>query len=373
MITIIEITSAKEWRKFFQFPLHIYKDNPYYVPSLLSDEKWNFNEKKNPAYYHMESIAFLAYRDKKVVGRVAGLINHKLNENKKIKYARFTRYDVIDDIEVSRALIDAVQQWALKKGMDTLIGPIGFSDLDKQGLLVEGFDQLNMFITLYNHPYYSTHLESLGFVKDVDWVEYKVYVPKEIDSRIDKIASIAQKRGGYTLLQFKRKKEVIPYAFKMFRMYNDSFAKLYGFYPLNEKQIEAAINQFYSLVSLDYLYIVVNTEDEVVGFGIMAPSLALAIKKSSGRLFPFGFIRILRALKKSTVLDMFLIAVKPEYFGRGVNALILQEGMKKAIENNIIYAETGPELEENIEVQSQWKGFTTEQHKRRRCYIKKIG
>ncbi len=372
MITIKQVSSNRDWNVFFDFPNKLYKDNPYYVPALIFDEKWNFNPKKNPAYEYVETIAYLAFKDDKVVGRIAALINHKLNKLKNQKYMRFNRFDVIDDIEVSRLLTEKVTSWGKEKGMEFIIGPIGFSDLDKQGLLIEGFDQKGMFITLYNHPYYLAHLEQLGFAKDIDWVEFKVYVPKEPDPRIERICNIATKRHGYRLLEFKKKKEVIPYAYKMFRMYNDSFANLYGFCPLSEGQIEMAIKQFFSLVSLEYIFIVVDKEDDVIGFGIMAPSLSDAIKKSNGRLLPFGLLRIFKALKVHDVLDMYLIAVKPEYLGRGVNAVIMNEGIKTAIANKVQFAETGPELEDNENVKTMWDSFKTEQHKRRRCFIKSI-
>jgi GNAT superfamily N-acetyltransferase len=216
------------------------------------------------------------------------------------------------------------------------------------------------------------HLSQLGFVKDVDWVEYKVFVPEQPDPRIERVCDLACKRNGYELLTFKRKKQVIPYAWEMFHMYNDSFAELYGFCPLSDGQIEMAIKQFISLVSLDYVSIVVDKNKQVIGFGIMVPSLAEAVKKSNGRLLPLGFLRITRALRKYDVLDMYLIAVKPEYLGRGVNAVIMNEGIKKAIANGVKYAETGPELEYNDKVRSQWKAFKTDQHKRRRCYTKSI-
>ncbi len=372
MITIQEVTTKRDWNIFFNFSINLYKDNPYYVPSLIFDEKWNFNPKKNPAYEYVETICYLAYKDDQVVGRVAGLINHKLNELKQEKNVRFHRYDVVDDVEVSKKLIEAIERWGKAKGMDTLIGPIGFSDLDKQGLLVEGFDQPGLFITLYNHPYYKEHLQQIGFKKDVDWLEYKVYVPAQTDERIERICDIAQKRHGYRLLHFTRKKDVIPYAWEMFRMFNDSFAHLYGFCPLSEGQIEMTIKQFISLVSLEYVLIVVDKQNTVIGFGIMVPSLAEAVKKSNGRLFPLGLLRITRALKNHDVLDMYLIAVKPEYLGRGVNAIIMNESIKRAIANGVVYAETGPELEDNVNVQSLWKSFKTEQHKRRRCFTKSI-
>jgi hypothetical protein len=273
---------------------------------------------------------------------------------------------------VTKELVEAVSVWAKEKGMDTLIGPIGFSDLDKQGLLIEGFDQPGMFITLYNHPYYKDHLEQLGFEKDIDWIEFKITVPEKVDERIERICDIAQNRHGYRLLSYKRKKDVIPYVRKMFRMYNDSFANLYGFCPLTDAQIEMAIKQFVSLVSLEYVLIVVDKQDEVLGFGLMVPSLAQAVKASKGKLFPLGWLRIMRALKTHTILDMYIIAVKPEYLGRGVNAVIMNEGIKRAIANHVQFAETGPELEDNMNVQTQWKSFEHVQHKRRRCYKKSI-
>jgi hypothetical protein len=372
MITIHSVSSYRDWNAFFTFPNKLYKDNPYYVPTLLLDEKSNFDPKKNPAFEYTDCVAFLAKKDGKVVGRIAALINHKLNKAQQKSYMRFTRYDVIDDSEVSRLLFEKIFAWGKEKGMDTVIGPIGFSDLDKQGLLVEGFDQVGMFITLYNHPYYQRHLEQLGFSKDVDWVEYKVFVPEQVDPRIERISEIAQKRHGYRLLSFSSKKEVLPYAHQMFHMYNDSFADFYGFCPLTDGQIDLTIKQFLSLVSLEYLYIVADAANEIIGFGIMVPSLVQAMQKSHGRLFPLGFARILRSLKQHDVLDLYLIAVKPTHLGRGVNAIILHEGIKRAIANGVRYAETGPELEYNDNVQTQWKSFKTEQHKRRRCYIRSL-
>ncbi|MGM0432045.1 MAG: N-acetyltransferase [Spirochaetota bacterium] len=372
MITVESVKTKGDYRKFFTFPIQLYKDQPYYIPSLLYDEKWNFNPKKNPAYEFCETICFLAREDGKVVGRIAGLINHNINKAEGSQTVRFTRFDVIDNLEVSRQLIEAVAQWGQNKGMDKLIGPMGFSDLDKQGLLVEGFDQPGMFITTYNFPYYKEHLEALGFQKEVDWVEFKIEVPEQPNQRIERLCEIAKKRQGYKLLNFRNKKEVIPYAYKMFEMYNEAFAPLYGYAPLNQAQIEMVIKQFISLVSLEYVFVVVNSADDVIGFGIMVPSLSEPVRKSKGRLLPLGWWRIMRALKHHEVLDMYLIAVKPSYAGRGVNAVIMNEGIKRAIANGVKYAETGPELEDNANVQTQWDAFHTERHKRRRCYSKAL-
>ncbi len=372
MITVREATTKRDINRFFTFPIELYKDNPYYVPGLIYDEKGTFNKKKNPVYEHAESILFLAERDGEVVGRAAGIINHKLNEHQGIKDVRLSRYDIIDDLEVSRALIDKVTEWGKSKGMTRMIGPMGFSDLDKQGLLIEGFDQLGMFITLYNHPYYKDHLEALGFEKEVDWVEFKIFTPEYLDPKIERVTEIAMKRNGYKLLTFEKKKDAIPYARRAFYMYNEAFAKIYGFYPQTDAQIEALIDEFIMIVTAEYFFIVTDKDDEVIGFGLMVPSLSEAVQKSKGRLFPTGLLRIKKALKQHSILDMYLIAVKPEYLGRGVNALILNAGIKKAMESGASFAETGPELEDNMNVQTQWKTFKTEQHKRRRCYKKDI-
>ena len=368
MIIVKPVVTRKEWNAFFTFPNSLYKGNKYFVPYLITDEKNTFTPEKNPAYEYCDTRLFLAYKGKKVVGRIAGLINNKLNAMNEMKQMRFTRWDVIDDIEVSRALFEAVFAWGKEKGMTEIIGPIGFSDLDKQGLLVEGFDQVGMFITLYNHPYYHEHLTHLGFEKDIDWIEYKVYIPKELIPRVQQISEMAQERHGYRLLEFAKKKKVIPYAKEIFHMYNESYAHLYGFCPLTDGQIDMAVDQFFMVAQLDYIYVVVDKEDAVIGFGLLIPSLSKAMQKSNGRLFPTGLVRILWSLKRYDVLDMYLIAVKPEYFGRGVNAIILHEGIKKAIEHNVVFAKTGPMLENNAYIQTQWRIFETEQDKRRRRY-----
>ncbi len=372
MITIEPVRTRRDIHLFHTFPLELYRGNPYFVPSLIFDEKQNFNPKKNPAYDHVETVCFLAYRDGEVVGRISGLINHRLNEQKDELVVRFHRFDVVDDIEVTRALMASVEQWGASRGMDRIIGPIGFSDVDREGMLVEGFDQPGMFITIYNYPYYPQHMEKLGFQKDADWVEYLITVPKQQNERIQRICDLAVKRYGYRLLTFTKKKRAFPYIRRAFVMYNDAFAHLYGFYPLSEAQVELVIRQFVNLVNLEYVFIVENKEGEVIGLGIMVPSLSDALRKSQGRLLPAGWLRILKALKQHTVLDLYLIAVKPEYQGRGVNAVILNEGIKRAVANGVLYAETGPELEDNQNVQSQWKNFEHRQHKRRRCYSKRI-
>ncbi len=368
MITIKEISKKRDLKKFIDFPIKLYKDNKYYIPPFFGDELNLLNKKKNPAYDYCETKFFLAYKNNKIVGRICGLINHAYNEKKNLKQIRFNRFDVIDDLEVSKLLFEQVIAWAKERGLNEVIGPIGFNDLDKQGMLVEGFEEYSNTITLYNHPYYPKHLEELGFAKEVDWVEYQIFTPKDLGERVNRLSNLITKRYGYKVIKLKRKKDIPPYVTKAFHIINEAFEHLYGVVPIRENQIELIVEQFVALLRTEFLYLVVDKNDELIGFGVLAPSLNRATKKSNGRLFPFGFIRVLRDLKKSDVLDMYLIAVKPKYQNLGVNALILAEGIKSAIRNNVRLAETGPELENNSQVQALWKEFEYRQHRRRRCY-----
>lgn len=372
MVQIKEVKTKSQLKTFVEFPNKLYKNNPYYSPTLDIDELMNFNPKKNAAYEYCETKLFLAYVDGRLAGRICGLINHSYNKKKNFKQIRFTRFDFIDDFEVSKALMDEVIKMAKENDLDQIIGPIGFCDLDKQGMLVEGFEEKNLFITTYNHAYYVTHMEQLGFKKDADWLEFQIKPPKESFERIDRISSAVQKRYNYHLVEFKKKKELKPYIPKVFDVLNEAYKDLYGVVYLTPKQIEMYVNQFIMLVQLDYVYIVENKDNEVIGVGLMVPSLADAVKKSNGKLFPIGWYRILRALKKVDVLDMYLIGVRPEYQGTGVNALIMSEAIKRVINNGITLAETGPQLEENNKIHDNFKMFDIRQHRRRRCYIKDI-
>lgn len=369
MIIIKEVISKKDLKKFVLFPVELYKNNPYYVPPIIIDEMSMFNKKKNPAYEFCETRLFLAYKDNKIVGRVAGLINHAYIKKVNKPVMRFTRFDVIDDIEVSKALIEEVKLWAKERNLKYLMGPIGFTDIDIQGMLVEGFNELNMTITIYNHDYYNKHLELLGFEKDADWVEYQVKLPEQLDSRIERISEAVKSRYGFKKVEIKKRKELYNYAYEAFKLVNEAYEKLYGTVFLTDKVIDKAVKEYVPLISLDYTIFITNKEDEIVGFGLSLPSYAEALKKSRGRLFPFGLFRILKALKKNPILELYLVAVKPEYQNKGVISLILVESINAAIKNNVEYAETGPELELNQSVQDLWKSFETRQHKRRRCYI----
>ncbi|WP_025725259.1 GNAT family N-acetyltransferase [Acholeplasma granularum] len=371
-IVIKVVESKKEAKAFTEFPNKLFKDVEAFVPALSFDELNVFDKVKNPAHEYCESIRFLAYRNKKIVGRIAGIINHKYNKEFETKIVRFSRIDMIDDIKVTEKLIKTIETWGHSKGMNQIIGPIGFTDMDRMGLLVEGFEYLNMFITIWNPPYYLEHLEKIGFIKDVDWIESIIPWPKELPEKVQRGAEIVRRRFGYELVKIKKIKELDKYVYDAFDVYNEAFSELYGFYPLSKSVMEYYIKQVKSLVKLDFLWFVLDKEKKVIALGLMMPSLALANKKNNGKLFPFGFIRLLRSLKKFNTIDFYFIAVDPEHQGKGVITLIMEDGIKNGIKYGVVQALTGPELENNVKIQSQWKDYNPTLYKRRRCLIKDI-
>lgn len=369
MLQIREITNSKSGkRKFFNFPVKLYKDCPWFVPSLYIDEKSEFDPKQNGAFAYAECKMWLAERDGKVVGRAAAVLNKAYNEKVGVKQMRFTRFDFVDDAEVVDALFEKVVEYAREKGMNEIIGPIGFSDLDKQGLVVEGFEEEDMYVTPYNYPYYVTHFERLGMTKKVDWLEFQITIPEKMNERLDRIAEMAIQRYGYKVLRFKKISDIKPYIIPALQILNEAFEKLFGTVWLSDKQL-VDFSQLIMLVgNPDYVSVVTDKQDNIIGYSFMAPSISKAVRESKGRLFPCGIFRIFRDLKKSKTLDFYSIGVKPEYQNKGVNAILLREGLAGAIKNGMKLAETGPELETNIEVQSQWKHYEHRNHKRRRCY-----
>lgn len=371
-IIIKEVKTKKDLTKFVRFPMKLYKENENYIPALEADEKNMFNRNKNGSYEYCESIEILAYKNNKVVGRLAGIINHKYNEKINAKHLRFSNFDVIDDFEVTKAMFDYIAKWGKEKGMTEFNGPIGFTDLDRQGMLIEGFDKIGMSITNYNFPYYVEHMEKLGLVKDVDWVEYIVNIPEKLDPRIEKVQAALLNRFGFKLLKFKNLKEVTPYIYKAFEVYNEAFYALHGTVMLTKKQIEDLIKQFAPAINFEYLPIIVDKEDNVVGMAVLAPSIAKASRKAKGRMLPFGWYHLLKALKHNDTLEMYLVAIKPEYQGFGLNAILMHDVTKCAIKNGVKYAETGPELEENYKVRSQWDNYDAKIIRKRRCFIGKI-
>lgn len=372
-VEIREVLTKKELWSWVRFPNKLYKDNEYFVPFLESDEFETFSADKNPAYAFCETKLFLAYKDGKIAGRIAGLINHAYNSKWDKNAIRFTRFDFIDDYEVSQALFDAVVTWGKEKNYTEIMGPIGFTDIDHEGMLVEGFDKLNMSITFYNHPYYLIHMERLGLEKDIDWIEYKITVPKDGIPKIEKIATAILQKGNYKVVTYTDRKVLYKEAFEAFALIDLAYSKLYGTVPLTEDIIRSTIDGYIPLVNLDYICAIKDKEDNIVSFGIMVPSIAKALKKSNGKILPFGIVRLLRALRgKNDTLEMFLVAVDPTLQAQGLPAILISTLLKKLNENNVMYCETGPMLETNTKIHSLWRHFEKEQHKRRRCFVKQI-
>jgi GNAT superfamily N-acetyltransferase len=349
----------------------LYKKNKYWIPPLLMDERKTLDWKKNPAFEHCRVKYWMAKRDGKAVGRIAGIINEKYVQKWGHKHCRFGWFDFIDDIEVSKTLLDTVEAWARENGMAAVHGPLGFTDMDREGMLIEGFDELGTMATLYNHPYYPQHMEKLGYGKDIDWVEFEVKTPKEIPEKVLRLQKLVLERSKLRIVEGKKKK-LRPYAKKMFDLINETYADLYGFVTLTDKQIDVYIDQYFDFIHPDYVRFITDQEDNLIAFGIGMPSLSRALQRSRGRLFPFGFIHLLWALKFPKYIDFLLVAVRPDYQARGITALLMTEMTKNALENGILGAETNVELETNTQVQAIWKHYDARQHKRRRCYIKSL-
>lgn len=372
-LEIREVRTKKEMSTFVKFPLSLYKDNPYYVPALVFDDLATFNPKKNPAYDFCESICFLAYKNEKIVGRVAGLINHNANKGWKVKDVRFGWYDVIDDLEVSKALLDAVAAWGAKKDMDRMIGPLGFTDMDPEGMLIEGYDLIGTLATIYNYPYYPVHMEKLGFEKEVDWKEFQIHIPESIPDRYNRMANIVAEKFELRMVKEKSLSKLVKlYGEKLFQLINETYCVLYGFSTLTERQMKYYIKMYLSFARTDLISIVVDKNDKVVGLGITMPSLSKAMQKSKGSLFPFGFIHLLKALKKNSVVDFYLMGVHPDYQNKGVSAMIFADLYPNFVKNGLKMAETNPELETNTKIQVLWSDFNPEPVRRRRVFKKEL-
>ena len=370
-VTIREMHGKRGLRRFITFPMQIYRDNEYWIPPLLMDE-WNtLDPAKNPAYDHCRVKFFMAERDGKWVGRVAAIIHDRYVEKWGNRYCRFGWLDFIDDREVSRALMDAVMAYANENGLTAVHGPLGFTDLDREGMLIEGFEELGTMATNYNHPYYPEHLEAMGFRKDIDWVEYEIKVPDSIPEKALRVQDLVLKRSKLTMFE-GNKKGLLRYARSLFELVNETYSDLYGVVELTDRQIDSYIKQYFGFVNLDYIKIVLDENDNMVAFGVAIPSLSHALQRTKGRLFPFGFIQMLRALKKPEKIDMLLVAVRPDYQARGLTAILMTELTGNCMRNGIKSAESNPELEDNAQVQAIWKHYDARIHKRRRCFIKDV-
>jgi len=374
MLVIKEVKTKKDFKKFVKFPCELYKDHEYYVPSFELDEYNLTNPKKNASFFESSAAYFLAYRDGKIVGRIAGIISHAFNQKNNAKHARFSRFDVENDIEAGHALLAAAEKWAKDNGMDTIHGPLGFNDLEKEGLLVEGFDTIGTFLGSYNYPYYKDIIESYGYEPDCRWVEWRIAVPNEQNPRVEKVAKIVENRYGFYEKKFTNKNKLLnDYGKEFFKLLDECYKDIYGTIPFNEKLIDQTIGLFKLVIDLDFISLIFDKNDELAGFGIGFPSLAKALIKCKGRYMPFGWLGLLKAIKNPQAIELGLIAVKPEYQKMGITSLIIKNMLDRIMKRrDIKYADTGPQLETNAPALASLDMFDREIIRRKTCYIKKI-
>ena len=374
-LEIRQVKTRCELRRFVNFPETLYKDNPYYVPPLVFDQMDTLDQKKGAAQEFCDSELWMAYKDGKPVGRVAAIVNYKANEQWNHKEVRFGWFDFTDDPEVSSALMEKVYEFGRKHGMESVVGPLGFTDFDPEGMLIEGFDRLNTMALIYNYPYYNEHMERMGFGKDTDWVEFKLFMEKKLPDRLERIANIVQQRTNVHVKPLTRKiirKE--DYGTKVFKLINETYKDLYNFTVLPDHMAKKYLDFYLSILDLRYLVMLENDKDELVAFGITMPSLARALQKSRGRLFPFGWWHIVKSMfiKHEEGVEMLLIGVRPDYQNTGINSLLFNELFPFLKKQGVKWAETNAVLETNIKNQGQMQQFAHECVKRRRSYIKKL-
>ena len=373
MIQIKEVTTDKDLRAFVHFPNQLYKDNPCYVPLIESMGRDTLTPEKNHAFEVCEGKYWLACNEKgEVVGRVAGIINRKYNQTIGKKTCRFGWIDFVDDREVSKALMDTVERYAKEKGLDTMCGPMGFLEFDEAGVLVGGFDKLATVYSKYNAPYYERHLTDLGYTKDADYVEYLIKVPEVIPERYERMAQLVSVKNSLHQAEFHNHKEVEPYIDGLFRCLNSAYAHLHGFSELSPGQCDDLKKRFLSNINVDYVSIVLDADEQVIGFGVALPSLAKAMQKAKGSLFPFGWMHIMKALKQNDTIDLLLIAIDEKYKNKGVNAMIFDKFAKGITKNGIKFIESTRELEDNTSVQNLWRYLEHDLTKRARTYVKTI-
>lgn len=374
MISIVEVTTKAQLRRFVDYPNELYKNVPQFVPATYSDDLEDWDREKNPAFAYCDARCWLAYRNGQIVGRIGAILSRKANEKWGTNRLRFTQVDFIDDPEVSQALFRTVEDWATALGCDAVHGPLGFTDMDREGMLIEGFDRRSCFFTYYNYPYYMEHMKALGYVKDVDWVENLITAPTDakVLQRWQRIADYVLHRQKLHVLKVRSRLQYPGLLKKVFALINEAYAPLYGTVELSDEQVRKYASKFAPLINPKLTCFVMDKEDNLVAFGVSAPSIASALQKSRGRLLPTGWAGVLKSFNKNDTIDLLLIAVRPDLQSKGVNAVVIHEVMKGCFKMGIRWAETGPMLETNQKVQTQWQNFPIEQHKRRRCWVKEL-
>ena len=370
MIKVTKVATKKQQKEFLDFPLKLYKGNPYFMPPLYMDEKKIF--RKDFVYNDMcEAVYFNAYKDGKMAGRISGIIQRAANEKTGKKQVRFTRFDVIEDEEVAKELFKTLENWALQKGMNEMVGPLSFSDLEREGLLIDGFDYPATFEETYNYPYYQTFIENFGYQKDVDWTGSRIRIPKDNDGEVDKLAAFVMKRYNLHLGTARNTNEFLKkYADGIFELLDKSYELLYGTVPFTEGMKKMMIDNFRLVIDVKNVAVILDENEKMICFGLAFPAIADAVRPSGGRLTPATLIRLLKALKKPDVIDLCLIGVDPEWLNRGVS-IIVSAGLMNMLKD-VEYAETNMNLEDNYAIQNQWKRFDEQKIKRHRCYVKKL-
>lgn len=371
-IEIKKVENAKDLLRFIQFPMDLYKDNPNYVPSLISEEKNIWNPAENPALAYSEAEQYIAYKNQKVVGRVAAIFNKKEQQELGISKIRFGWLDFVEDIEVADALIQKVVEFAKKRNITKIEGPMGFTNLDKAGMLVLGFDKLATMIGLYNDAYYPQYLENLGFKKEKEWVEFEIQFPDFLPEKITKFSKLISEKYGLKVIEFGSKKDILPLVFPMFQLLDETYKHLSTYTPITEEQIQTYKEKYFPFIDKDYLICIQNREKELIAFAITMPSYSQALRKAKGRLFPFGWYHFYRAGKKNNRANFYLIGIHPDYQRRGVTAIVFEEIFKRFKRKGIKFLETNPELEENKNIQLLWQDYHPLNHKRRRTYCMEI-
>lgn len=372
MITLKQVNTKREMKRFVLFPFSLYRKNKFWVPPIIKEEIDNFSTKKNPVFKNAEAQYFLAYKDHKIVGRVAAIINWAEVEKQKISKMRFGWFDVIDDIEVSKVLLEKVNEIGRRHNLEYIEGPVGFNNLDKTGVLIDGFEELGTMITWYNHPYYKDHLEELGFVKEKEYLENK-FKFKNVDAvYFDRVSNVLKKRFNLKALDFKRTKDILPLVDEMFEVFDKTYSKLSTYVPISEEQITYFKKKYISFINPEYIKFVMDENNKLIAFAIVMPSFSSALQKARGKLFPLGMLRLLRAKRHAKDVTFYLIGVDPAYQNKGITAIIFDQYTKTFSKKGIVNCIRTPELEENKSIQKIWADFNPVTHKRRRTYRKNI-
>lgn len=367
-IIVKQVVTKNDLEDFIKFPMDLYKNNPNYVPSLINEEKNIWNKKENPALHYSLAKQFLAYKNGKIAGRIAVIINQKEEKELGIRKVRFGWLDFIDDEDVSKALIDEAIKFAKENKIDKIEGPMGFTNLDKAGMLTMGFDKLATMIGLYNDEYYPRHLEKLGLAKEKEWVEFEINFPEVLPEKVLKFSSLIAEKYKLKVIDFKSKQEILPLVDPMFKLLDETYKHLSTYTPITEEQIKTYKEKYFPFIDKNYIICITDDKDELVSFAITMPSYSRALQKSKGKLLPFGWWHFLQAGKKNDRANFYLIGIHPDYQRRGVTAIIFKEIFERFRKMGIQYAETNPELEENKNVQLLWQDYNPVNHKRRRTY-----